>query len=297
MRDDRRDRARGERCERCCAVFERQLRQPDRGEREIVAVERLRRARRKEWIRENALDERLVNLSPRCEHAAFIERWAAMRMQEIVDQGVAGTGVAGKRSLAGGKIGNIGDAADIDDDERPRPVDRRGQRLMVDRDKGRALPAGGDVRRAKVEGDRNCEASSKGAAVPDLHRQFLGWPMQHRLAMKTDDVDVARRKSMAREKRRDHFGMRIRHEPLGVRENARTRIAVGQRHRRRQRFAQQGALRLRIRPVAGRAQTIEPLAVGVDERDVDAVERGAAHQPDRATDRHFLPPIGNWLRN
>ena len=53
----------------------------------------------KNGLRENALDERLVHLSPRC-LAAFIERRAAVRTQEIVDQGVARTGVAGKRSLA-----------------------------------------------------------------------------------------------------------------------------------------------------------------------------------------------------
>ena len=38
---------------------------------------------------------------------------------------------------------------------------------------------------------------------------------------------------------------------------------------------------LRVRPASGGAELRDPLAIGIDQGDVDAVLRGAAHQPDR----------------
>ena len=223
-------------------------------------------------MRERERQERLVRFSTRRNHAAVVERRSAARAQKIVDQRIARTRVAGERRGPVREIGDIGDAADIDDDERPRPIGRRGQGVMEDRYERRPLPARGDVGGAEVIDDRDCETRSERAAIADLHRQSLRRPMQHRLAVKADDVDVARRQCVLGQKCRDRRGMRIRHEPLGVGENARARGTIGKRLRRTQRVAQKRALGLRIRPVAGRAQTMQALAVGIDERDVDAIE-------------------------
>jgi hypothetical protein len=48
-----------------------------------------------------------------------------------------------------------------------------------------------------------------------------------------------------------------------------------------QRLAQHGALVVRVCAAERGPERRDRLAVGLDQRDVDAVERGAAHQPDR----------------
>ena len=74
---------------------------------------------------------------------------------------------------------------------------------------------------------------------------------------------------------------------LGLAQDARPRIALRQVDGLGQGLAQQAALLVGVGPVAGRPERLDPPAVGLDQGDVDPVERGAAHQTDcRQHHRH-----------
>ncbi len=103
--------------------------------------------------------------------------------------------------------------------------------------------------------------------------------MQHGLAMEPDDRDVTRKPVVAKET----FGrlrMGLRHQRFGLLERARPRIAVGKACGIGERPAQQLAFRQRIGPARGRPEARNALPVGLDQRDIHAVDRGPAHQAD-----------------
>ncbi len=109
---------------------------------------------------------------------------------EIVEQRVAGPGIAGDQGIGAVDIGDVGDAADIDHDDRPLALQRLRQRAVIDRHERRALPAGGDVGGAEIMHDRDMDGLGQRRGVADLHRHFLRGPVQHGLAVKADDIDV-----------------------------------------------------------------------------------------------------------
>ena len=84
----------------------------------------------------------------------------------------------------------LADAADIDHDDRPLPLQRLGQRAVIDRHKRRALPAGFDVGGAEIVHDRDMDRLGERGRVADLHRQLSLGPVQHGLAVKADDIDI-----------------------------------------------------------------------------------------------------------
>ena len=93
------------------------------------------------------------------------------------------------------------------------------------------------------------------------------------------------------EERLDRLGVHVGDEGLGLRQHAGPRVAVAQAGAFGQRLAQQRAFVIRIRPVAGRPECGDALAIGLDQRHVDAVERGPAHQPDRLDRPHPIAPF------
>ena len=211
--------------------------------------------------------------------AVAVERRAGARAHEIIDQRVAGPGVAGDRIAAVDK-GDVGDAADIDDHDRMRPVEIAGDRLMEHRHQRRALPAGHDVGLAEITSDRNTDPPRDLVAAPDLHREPRRRLVQDRLTMEADDVDAGAVDALGGEELLDRLHMGARDEGFRLGEHAGTRRAVGQPRAFRQRLPQQRPLVLAIGPVAGRPEREHPLAVRLDQRDIDPVERGAAHQAD-----------------
>ena len=70
-------------------------------------------------------------------------------------------------------------------------------RAMIDRHQRRPLPAGGDVGGAEVVDHRDAEPARKRGTVAELNRQVTIRLMQHGLAVKSDDRDVARRQAVA----------------------------------------------------------------------------------------------------
>ncbi len=87
----------------------------------------------------------------------------------------------------------------------------------------------------------------------------------------------------------DGLGMGVRDGLLGLAQDPRPGIALRQVHGLGQRLAQQAALAVGIGPVTGRAEALDPLAVGFDHGDVDPVERGPAHQTECRQHHCFEP--------
>ena len=162
---------------------------------------------------------------------------------------------------------------------------------MKHRHERRALAADGDIRRAKIMDDRDAERAGERRSVADLDRQPSLRAVQDRLAVKADDVDLRGVKTFAAQKRGDGCGVRRRHEVLRRADGARSGRPVVQPTRGRQRGSQNRPFRRRVRNFDVRAETDDGVAVGVDERDVDAVHRRAAHEADSPAKRHrFASP-------
>ena len=74
--------------------------------------------------------------------------------------------------------------------------------------------------------------------------------------------------------------MTVGDHPLGEGENARPRVAIFERRGFGERIAQQRAVGVIIGVVPRRPEGDSGVAVGFDQRDVDAVHGGAGHEAD-----------------
>ena len=159
---------------------------------------------------------------------------------------------------------------------------------MEHRHDRRPLPAGRDVGGAEIVDHRDAEPRRQRAAVAELHGHAAVRPVQDGLAVEAHDRDLARRHAVRRQERLDRLGVHVGHELLGVGEDLRPLGAVGQAEiaAGRDGAAHHRALLLAVGPVAGRPDPVDGLAVGVEQRHVDAVIGGAAHQADGADRRH-----------
>jgi hypothetical protein len=120
-----------------------------------------------------------------------VERLGDPQPHEIVEQCIARSGVASDQIVAV-NVGDVGDAADIEDRDRRLEPEPPRQRAMIHRRERRAFSAGGDVGGAEVIDNWNAEPGCEHAAVADLNRQPALGPMQHGLAVEPDHGDVAR---------------------------------------------------------------------------------------------------------
>ena len=161
-----------------------------------------------------------------------------------------------------------------------RAVEGAGNGAMEDRNDRRALPAGRHVGGAEIMRHRNAEPAASAAPSPictvsrAAGRCSTVWPWKPTMATPALSICSVARKGLHR------LGMNAGHEGIGFRQHARPRRALGQRRALFQRLPQQGLLAVRIGPVAGRPEAGDALAIGLDQRHIDAVERGPAHQPD-----------------
>jgi hypothetical protein len=144
----------------------------------------------------------------------------------------------------------------------------------------RALPARGDVGGAEVVDHGNAEPRGERRPVAELHGQSALGPMQHGLAVEAHHGDRARRHPVRGEEGFDRLGMHVGHQLLGLGEQLGPIAAVREIGGDRDRSSQHAPLVIAIGPIAGRAEAADILAVGVDERHVDPVVGGAAHQAD-----------------
>ena len=104
--------------------------------------------------------------------------------------------------------------------------------------------------------------------------------MQDRLAMKADHADFAGPHPICREERLDGLRMGHGHERFSLAKRLWPFAAVADLRSDGDCTAQQAALLLGIGAIAGRPEAGYPLAIGIDERHVDAIAGRAAHQSD-----------------
>ena len=152
---------------------------------------------------------------------------------------------------------------------------------MKHRRQRRALPARGHIGGTKIIDHRNAEPSRQRAAVADLQRQPRFRPVQQRLAVEADRGHFAALQAVGREEGLHRLGMGVVDQPFGLGDDVRPRRPVGQIGSRRGGAAQERAFGFGIGPAGGGAELPDLFAVAVDQRDVDAVLRRPAHQPDR----------------
>ena len=99
-----------------------------------------------------------------------------------------------------------------------------------------------------------------------------------------------------RQKGFDRFHMTAGDHGVGQRQAARPRIAVLEQGRVRGRAAQQRPIRLGIGKESAAAKRDDLLPVGLNDRDIDAIHRGAAHQAYRADRSNWFSPPGHRQR-
>ena len=203
-----------------------------------------------------------------------------MTPHPIIDQRVAGTGVEGEELTRPADPGDIGDAADVEDRERFRQ--RRSESGMEQRGERRPLAAGGDIGGAEIGDHVEPEKARQQRAVAQLPAAALGRAMQDRVAVEPDDIDGG--SGVASEKLLDPPGMEAGQLVFDRRDR------TGAAKDRPQPFAE----RLRVGERQRRPGDHPFLAIRLDHRDVDPVERGAAHQPEGTPNSRLRCPRVFW---
>ena len=107
--------------------------------------------------------------------AAGVERHPALARHPLVDQRIARPGIEGDRIAGFGHIGNVRNAADIDEDDGIAASEglrqRARKRRVIGRNERRPLPAKGHVVRPHVEHDRKAGFLCQQRTVAELHRK------------------------------------------------------------------------------------------------------------------------------
>ena len=235
------------------------------------------------------------------ESAVAVDCLAGMLKRPIVKRRIARPRVERDQLALGPDIGDIRDTADIHHRQRQLHVSREHQ--MVERHERRPLPARGDIGKPKFVHHGNAGRARKLCPVADLPGAPVRRTMQDGLSVETDHGDVGGLQPRFKQQRGNRIRMGVGQEPLGLldfwrggralrhwrpRRNGRPR-----RHASRhlQRFMQHGARRGMIGTCQRGARHGDCFPVGVEDRGVDPVERGSAHQPDHFKNvRHSCYP-------
>lgn len=127
--------------------------------------------------------------------AACIMRAAPMAFDPFIDGAVGGAGVEGDERAVRGARGDVGDAAEIEDDG-GLAAEAAHQGGVIGGRERRALPAGGDISGAKIIGERHAEGGLQGGRVDQLQRGAglagARAAVQHGLAMDTGEDRTGR---------------------------------------------------------------------------------------------------------
>ncbi len=195
-----------------------------------------------------------------------------MPSYQRVHHHVAGTGVEGDHVFAraaGRNRRDVGDAADV---ERDASFARMAEQKIVHvRHQRSALAAGGDVARAKIGNHRLARALGDHGSLADLQRGQAAFVIDG-LAVTADQLDGGERHAGVQ----NRVGVQLAEQDVEPRDFSRVRAGVrhGENH-----FAD-------ARRIWTRREAHQPVAAArdVDDGDVDAVQRSAAHQ---ARNSHF----------
>ena len=193
-------------------------------------------------------------------------------------------------SLARRDKTQIGDAANIDHRDRLQKARGSRERAMKHGNERRALPAARDIGGTKIMDDFDPEFSPREChAVADLHGQMAAGPVQDSLSVKPDQIDRRPADGTRRQKCFDRFRMAIGDHGIGVRQRPGTGVAILEQAGILDRPAQQGPVRFGIGIRSRRAKNDPLFAVGLDQGNVNAIHRGAAHETYRTKHVNWLP--------
>ena len=148
----------------------------------------------------------------------MVERVTAIARAPEIRKHIAGTGVEAADGTAGWQIGDVRDAADVDDDA--MPVALAEQRGVKGGNERRALPARRDVAASEIGDHRDARALSHTRGVVQLQRKAALGTMTQRLSVHADGDDAFRRKLRCCERTRDRVGVELR-QHVGGRSGAR----------------------------------------------------------------------------
>ena len=196
-----------------------------------------------------------------------------MAHHPVIQRAVSRPGVEGNQRPARPDPGHVRHAADVEHRERRRHAPR--QSGVEHRRKRRALAACSHVGRAEIVRHGHAGPPGEFACVADLPGPPPVRLVQDGLAVEADEVRLP--------PERRHRADVILGQP---RRGALQAPVVRVQSRR----ALQDAPQVRTQPFVvrqrqGRPEFADPFAVGFQPRRIDAIQRGAAHQPDRA--QHF----------
>ena len=194
---------------------------------ELIAIQRFRRRQRKERMRQQAFDRLFIDDTACRRPAVGVERRTGMQPQKIVEQSVAGSGVAGNQFVTV-NVCDVRHAAEIEHRDRRRTPQLPHERAVKHRRQRRALPACRDIGGAKIVDHGNAEPRCQRAAIPDLQRQVPFRPVQQRLTVKTDDRHLAALQAVGHEEGFHRLGMGVVDQPFGLCDHVRPRGPVSQ---------------------------------------------------------------------
>ncbi len=211
---------------------------------------------------------------------------ASAQADEVVDQRVAGPGIAGDELGTAVDEGDVGDAAQIKYTDGMRALEQAQHGAMKHRHHRCAVPSGGDVGGAKVVDHGNAEPAGERGAVAELDGEAAIGTVQDGLAVEAHHCDRARRHPVRGQERLDRLGVHVGDQLFRLNQHRGPRGALGEVGGSRDRAPHHVALAVAVGTVAGRAEASDPFAVSLDERHVHPVIGGAAHQPNRSGARH-----------
>ncbi len=136
---------------------------------------------------EQLAQQRLKHLARGCPGTARVVGLAEVALRPGVEQHVAGAAVEAVRGRAGLEAGQVGDAADVEDDP-VLPVVTK-QRGVKGGHQRRALAAGGDVATAKVANDADAGEFGEQRGIVELDGVALPGLVTDGLSVAADDAD------------------------------------------------------------------------------------------------------------
>ena len=246
---------------------------------ERIAIQRLGRPLLEEFIVEKLSDRFLVRPTGQRQSSIPVRGLARVLLRPIVQKSVAGPGVERKKLIVTADPRHIGNPADIDESDRTF-LERAGQCAVIGRHKRRSFASRGNIGSTKVIDERLVETAREQWAITKLHGQVLLRAMDDRLAMKPDKVDLGIRQTAFTAERLDRRDMPFGERPFDCCKLAGPSMAVAKRLGQFDRIAKHPSL-IGLKSITARWSPMNDIvAVGLDERNIDAVERGTRHEAE-----------------
>ena len=153
----------------------------------------------------------------------------------------------------------------------------------------RALPAARDIGGTKIMDDFDPGSRRESVTVADLDGQVAAGPVQDSLSVEPDQIDRRPADGTRRQKSFDGFRMAIGDHRISARQRPGTGVAILKQDGILDCPAQQGPVRFGIRIRSRRAKNDPFFAIGLDQGNVNAIHRGAAHETYRTKHVNCFP--------